>query len=123
MKHQRPEDREIEKKRQRLLELENVLGQRELDLATLSSELHIFERRYLRIVGSRYAEHDEIEAQIAKAIAERDPKNKQKEKIAADFRYKANESAGGLGDISAEPETIKKFTPSDNLKRLYREVA
>jgi len=55
---QTPEERELERKKSQLVELETELGQRELDLATLQAELRVFESTYLRIVGSRYAELD-----------------------------------------------------------------
>jgi hypothetical protein len=42
-------------------------------LATLRAELADFESRYLRTVGTLYAELDEIEAQIAEAEARRMP--------------------------------------------------
>jgi multidrug efflux pump subunit AcrA (membrane-fusion protein) len=62
---QTPEELELEKKKSELSALEAELSQRELELATAQAELHTFERRYLRVVGVRYAELDDIEAQIA----------------------------------------------------------
>src|SRR3970282_2778505 len=98
------------------------LAQRELDLATLQAELRTFERRYLRIVGVRYTKLDEIEAQIAEALARLNPKdNKAKEK-AEQARYQAQESAHATGNIQDQKESLK-FKPSENLKKLYREVA
>ena len=64
-----PEEQELEKKKAELAALEAELIQRELDLATFRAELTEFETRYLSIVGVRYAELDEIEAQIAEAQA------------------------------------------------------
>ena len=46
-----------------------MLAQRELDLLTLQAELNEFESLYLRLVGVKYAELDEIEARIAAAEA------------------------------------------------------
>lgn len=65
-----PEERELEKKRSKLATLEAELAQRGLELTTLQSELYTFEERYLRVVGSHYAELDELEAQIAEAQAQ-----------------------------------------------------
>ena len=59
-----PEARELEKKKAELASLEARLAERELDLATLQAELRSFEGTYLRVVGSRLAELDEIEAQM-----------------------------------------------------------
>lgn len=61
---QTPEEKELARKLAELTVLESDLAQRELDLATLQAELHVFERRYLHIVGVRYAELDEINAKI-----------------------------------------------------------
>ncbi len=115
---QTPEEREISRKLYELSELEAVLAQRELDLATLQAELHIFEARYIRIVGVCYAELDEIEAQIAEAEARLNPKDKKIQEQAAQARAQAQESAG----IALEPRE-GKFEPSGSLKKLYREVA
>lgn len=71
-----PEERELEKKKAELALLESKLAERELDLATLQAELHVFEQRYLRIVGSRYAELDEVKALIAEARARLNPDDK-----------------------------------------------
>jgi hypothetical protein len=70
-----PEERELEKKRGELAALAAQLVQSELDLATLHAELRTFEGRYLRSVGRLYAELDEIEAQIAEALARISPKD------------------------------------------------
>jgi hypothetical protein len=72
---QTPEEKELNKKVSELAALESELAQRELDLATLQAELRAFENRYLRIVGVRYTELDEIEAQIAETQARLNPKD------------------------------------------------
>jgi DnaJ-domain-containing protein 1 len=64
-----PEEEEVEKKRAELAALETELAQRELDLVTLHSELHAFERKYQQMIGIRYAELDRIEAQITEYMA------------------------------------------------------
>ena len=70
---QTPEEPELESKRVRLAALEAELVQRELDLTTLKAELTTIEARYLYEVGTLYAELDEIEAQIAEALARLNP--------------------------------------------------
>lgn len=117
-----PEVRELEKKKAELASLEARLAERELDLATLQAELRSFEGMYLRIVGVRLAELDEIEAQIAEAVARNKPKDQEADVRASQARAQAQESADAL---KAEQERDKReaFSASDNLKRLYREVA
>jgi len=119
---QTPEDKELARKLAELTILEGELAQRELDVATLQAELHAFERRYLRIVGIRYAELNEIDAQIAEALAEVSPKSSEEQERASQARAQANESAQA-SKIAQEVGRRDKFTPSDALKKLYREVA
>ena len=68
-----PEDEELRRKQAELEDLQSELAESELELATLRSELIAFERRYLEVVGSRYAELDSLEAQIAEAVARSRP--------------------------------------------------
>ena len=119
---QTPEEKELVRKLAELTVLQGDLAQRELDLATLQAELHAFERMYLCIVGIRYAELDEIEAQTAEAFAKAAPKNSEEQNRASQARSQANESAQA-SRIAQEPGRRGKFTPSDTLKKSYREVA
>ena len=118
---QTPEERELSRKLFELSELETELAQCELDLATLQAESHTFEARYIRIVGVCYAELDEIEAQIAEAEARLKPKDDKIQEEAAQARDQAQASAQAAG-IAQEPRE-DKFSPSESLKKLYREVA
>ncbi len=117
-----PEARELDKKKAELAGLQARLAERELDLTTLRAELHSFEGTYLRMVGSRLAELDEIEAQIAEARSRNKPKDQQAQERASQARAQAEESAQA---VEAEQETGRRepFKPSENLKKLYREVA
>jgi len=121
-RRQTPEELELEKKKADLTKFESELSQRELELATLQAELHTFERRYLRIVGIRYAELDDIEAQIAEFLARQRPKDDKARRDAAQARAKAAESAQTAGAAKDE-KPVTDFTPSEDLKKLYREVA
>jgi hypothetical protein len=121
MKGKTPEDQELSKKLSELADLEDKLAQHELDLATLQAELNVFESTYLRTVGVRLAELDEIEAKIAEAKARLKPKDETMQKHATHARNKAQSSAEATGI----PQELKreKFKPSETLKKLYREVA
>src|ERR1017187_6920097 len=90
---QTPEERELAAKNADLAALKIQLAQRELDFATLRVALHAFEQRYLRIVGVKFAEIDDLEAQIAEALNRRNPSDETAGQQAAEARSKANESA------------------------------
>jgi hypothetical protein len=123
IKHRKtPEQEEFDKKITELNGLESELTQCELDLATLHGELRAFEIRYLRIIGIRYAELDKIEAQLAETQARLKPKDKNSQKYAEQARTKAQESAQTAEGVQ-EPIRQDRFTPSESLKKLYREVA
>jgi hypothetical protein len=121
-RRQTPEERELEKKKAELAALSVKLIQAELDLATLEGELRAFERRYVRIVGVRYAELDGIDAQIAEALARQKPRDAASQAKASQARAQAEESAKA-SEAAKEPGPPEKFVASDALKQLYREVA
>ena len=121
-KKQTPEERELEKKQVELTALESELAQRELDLATLLAERHSFEGRYLRIVGTKYAKLDEIEAQILETQARQKPNDSKTQEQASQARARAQESAHDAG-ITEQSKETKEFQPSESLKQLYRNVA
>ena len=113
-----PEEAELETKKAQVSTLEGELAQRELELATFRAELGIFESRYLHIVGILIAELDEIEAQIAEAKVRLYPRESKRQEEASRARTRAEESA-------QEAKSAKKprSVPSEDLKKLYREVA
>jgi hypothetical protein len=118
---QTPEEQELDRKLSELNELETELAQCELDLLTLQTELRTFESKYLRIIGVKYAELDDILAQIAEAEALAKPQDKKIQEQASQARAQAKESAQAAW-ITEEPR-MEKFRPSESLKKLYREVA
>ena len=117
-----PEEYELQKKRAELAKLDSELAERELELATLRVDLSAFENHYLAIVGRRYAELDEIEAQIAEAFARQSPGDEASRERAEAAREHARESARAA-ESADESVAPRKFKPSENLKRLYRQVA
>jgi DnaJ-domain-containing protein 1 len=64
-----PEQEELVRKKVELAELETELVENELSLATFQAELNSFENEYMRVIGTRYTELDQIEAQINEYIA------------------------------------------------------
>ena len=118
-----PEERELARKRSELIALEGKLAEAELELTTLQVEVRDFEGQYIRIVGSRYAELDEIEAEIAERLAAAHPRDPHKAQEAAKARDRADESADTVGRTPASPRGSDRFVPSDRLKDLYRKAA
>jgi hypothetical protein len=122
LNRQNPEEQELETKLDELTEIEADLGQYELELRTLQIELNLLERRYLSIVGIRYAELDDLGAQIAKAIANSQPNNSVAQEYAAEAQERAFDSAQRTQNIH-DSDKISAFNPLESLKKLYREVA
>jgi hypothetical protein len=119
---QTPEQQELARKLAEVSNLETALAEKELTLATLHVDLHVFYARYVRIVGTRYARLDEIEAQIAEATARLNRSDTEAQTRAARARTEARKSAEAASATeAARPEG--KFTPTDRLKKLYREAA
>jgi hypothetical protein len=119
---QSPEEEELERKRGELEKLQSELAESELELATLRSELIAFERRYLEVVGSRYAELDALEAQIAESISRSRPTDPSAREKAESARARAQESEEAMGDAGQE-SSAPSFAPTDELKALYRRAA
>jgi predicted nucleic acid-binding Zn-ribbon protein len=96
-----------------------TLAERELELIDLRSELASFEGRYLRQVGTLYAELDEWKARISELRARLDPSATAKEQAHA-AREQARQT---YGDAHGKASETHDFTPSPELKGLFREVA
>lgn len=119
---QTPEERELERKRAKLTDLEAELADAELALATLRAEVRAFERRYIRVVGVLFAELDDLNAQLAEARFRRRPQDSNLYQNARDARTRATESASAVGELPQE-NTVSEFAPREDVKTLYREVA
>ena len=114
-----PEEEELANKCEEFRLLQSELADRELYLTNLRSELSAFERRYLRTVGVLYAELDEWNARIAELV-ESDEATEEARSAAAQARTQAEESRSA---VDGEAVKAKDFTPSAELKSLYRDVA
>lgn len=117
-----PEEEELEAKREELQRLQSELVESELQLANLRSELIVFERKYMEIVGSRYAELDNLEARIAEQTAHQNPTDASAQREAESARARAQESAEALGD-SGRRSSGPDFEPTEALQKLYRQAA
>ena len=117
-----PEEEELQRKRGELESLLSELAEAELGLATLRSELVSFERRYMEVVGSLYAELDTLEVQIAGSIARSHPTDPTARQKAESAWSRAQESAEAMGDVDRE-HSVPDFAPTEELKALYRQAA
>jgi hypothetical protein len=118
VRHISPQERELAEKRQELAILQAELTERELSAANLRAELGAFEGRYLREVGSLYAELDDWNARIAEFTAEATG-TEEARTAAAEARAQAEESRVAA---HGEAANAADFSPSPELKKLFREV-
>ena len=118
VRHISPQERELAEKRQELAILQAELTERELAAANLRAELGAFEGRYLREVGLLYAELDDWNARIAELAAEASG-TEQAKSAATDARARAEGSRAAALDEAAR---ATDFSPSPELKRLFRDV-
>jgi hypothetical protein len=115
----KPEEEEILRKREELAAIRATLAELELELVDLRSQLAAFEGRYLRQVGTLYAELDEWKARISELQAQFDPSP-----ISQAEAEEAREQARQTYEHShGEASETRDFTPSPDLKRLFRDVA
>jgi hypothetical protein len=117
----KPEEQELARKREEQAAIEGELADRELRAANLRAELGAFERRYLHFVGSRYAELDALNAQVAEQVAKSQPGNERAQHAAREARARASSTKSTAGEKSAQEP--RPFQASAELKRLYRDVA
>lgn len=117
----KPEEEELQQKRQELEDLERQLIERELQLVSLRRELVTFEGAYVQKVGALYAELDEVEAQIAELLAKRAPSDAEAQYVAQGARARAEDSQSTVAGMLVRDNL--RASPSSSLRSLYREVA
>ena len=113
-----PSEDELAAKREELARQEAQLVEQEFALASLKAELAAFNGRYLRSVGALYAELDEWNARIAERRAEQ-AATPETHALAVEARALAEESHS---EAHCEANQVQPFTPSEELKWLYREA-
>ena len=119
-----PEEEELEVKRDELANISELLAEKELELTTLKNSVSHFERRYLKEVGIKYVELDEINAKIAEKIARQNPKDTVFQEESGIARETANNTAKEFHSHKIpEEELSKDFKPSEEIKKLYRQIA
>jgi hypothetical protein len=107
------------RKREELAAIRATLAERELELVDLRSQLAVFEGRYLRQVGTLYAELDEWRARITELQAKQNP-SPAAQSQAEEAREQARQT---YQDAHSKASEARDFAPSPELKKLYREAA
>lgn len=122
------EREELVGKQKELSLLEQELMDEELVLSTLQGGVDRFEERYLRRVGQRYAEMDDIKARVLEMAARFHPENPETHDQARMAREQARQSQAE-SHFDREPGPVEpasdeaSFEPTEELKKLFRDVA
>ncbi|MEE8259415.1 MAG: J domain-containing protein [Nitrospinaceae bacterium] len=119
---QGPDQKEIVRKKLELEELEQELAENELDLSTARRDLHLFENRYQRIVGCKYAELDRLKASVLDMATRIYPDSKDFRSQAEAAREQAEQSAHNW-EVHQEQGDMELPEPSEELKKLFRDAA
>lgn len=115
----KPEEEELRRKREELAAIRSTLAERELELLDFRNQLAAFEGRYLREVGTLYAELDQWKARIAELQARLHPSASANAR-AEETREQARQTFEEAHSTASER---CDFTPTPELRRLFREVA
>lgn len=116
-----PEETELDKKLRVLDRLKDRLATSEERMADMRAELEQFEARYTMDVARLYAEHDEIEAQIAEEEYKLVPDDEEIKKKADELRRKAEESAARAAED--EERKNRRFEPTVETRKAYHDLA
>lgn len=117
-----PPENELRQREEELTRLEQELAEEELLLSTAKGELHLFEKSYNQVVGAKFVEFDEIRAQILELASHFDPRQERLRTDAQTARDDADQSARESKQIPDPPQE-KTFHPSEDLRKLFRDVA
>lgn len=108
----------------------DVLGQElaelELEFATAQGELAAFTTRYHALIAGRMAKLDRIQADLARQRMEQNPDDPTLDATARQAEARAAQSRReqeAFRSQSCEPPEPARFTPSDDLKKRFRQLA
>jgi hypothetical protein len=122
-----PEKNELSKRKKDLKALEKKLADKELHLSTIKGELHLFADRYKKIVAGKCAELDDIKAKVLELAHKLNPDSSEVKSQAEFARRQARRSHFEMADEKAKPDSSPAeegcFSPSDEIKKLFRETA
>lgn len=100
------------------------IAELELELATAQGELAEFSIRYHEAIGARMTELDALQAELALRLAAKAPNDEKARADADSAKARAEESREEEARFrEAAKEAGKRFAPSTDLKKLFRQVA
>jgi hypothetical protein len=103
--------------------LTQELSELELELATAQAEIADFTRQYHSMIGTRMATLDELRAELAARRAEADLADTEAGQAAAAARERAEQTRRESGRFEEALNEVPAFTPSGDLKKLFRRLA
>jgi primosomal protein N' len=110
--------------RMELAQLTQDVAELELELATAQAEVGEFTRRYYELVGRRMVELDALQARLAREHAERSPEDPRICAEAKEKQETAEQSARENERFTqASADEPAAFRPSNDVKRLFRQIA
>jgi hypothetical protein len=133
----KPEDHELSLKRKELTMLEGELADRELELATMQSSLHAFERRSKAELDPRYEELADLQAKVSELQSRIKSTSGEESKVETNASptprtprvpRKTRPRPAQPGERPPAPDQhpappTGQFSPAESLKRMYRDVA
>lgn len=105
--------------------LTREIAELELELATAQAEIASFSERYHGVVGHLMVELDTLQAEVARRHAAQHPEDNALQQAAATSQAQAERSQQEQQRFEEIPKRAaeKTFTPSRDLKKLYRQIA
>ncbi len=116
-----PEQEELDAKNRQMSELETEYVSKQIEYSTLTGEIAAFRNRYLLRVGTLYTQLDAVRAELFAQLAKLSPDDDVAKSAADRARIQADETAQELN--GADEENPITFSPSLELKQLYRQAA
>jgi hypothetical protein len=119
-----PEEQELAEKKAELDRLSKHLADKELDLEEIRLAVARFQHRYFAEIGKKYVRLDDLRAQIAELRARHSPHDAGLKRVADVAREAAaRSSAEYQNDQNVSEATVEKPESSDDVKKLYRNIA
>jgi hypothetical protein len=116
-----PEEIELSRLEAEQAAVKEEVASAELDLETTRTETAQFQQRYYQTIGRLYAQLDDLDAKIAKALSEQSPSDNTLNARSQSAKRQAEQSAEEAGLIEAQPKLPPSISP--DLKRAYYQAA